>query len=261
MDLQDFFGVNVLKRFETYLDSEEFKKWLEDEFPPTDPEHVSPISAVILDNDFRRFWDWRTPLKHVLWQYVLSGDTAAALAPDGTIQNVGGKLRFVLRENKNSVEAQTHLYLVQPGDFPFQGAGTHRGFTGGVSGRKQEEDWAIFCHLVDHLISLLDQVVTQASETCQALRRLPGCPPGLKYMNVIALREDVDPSADVQEFFAGEGDLLMKARNAMSRARINTIAELIWTPNEEILRVEHVGPRTMSFINERIKYITFQFAA
>lgn len=198
-DLDDYYGVDVGEALNRYIHSEGFGAWLDATYPGDHPS----ISFVTLNNDFRSEWDWRNPLNpaHIQFSWVIWGDFDAAMAPDGTMQNIEGKLRFVLRENMNSVEAETMKYLVQAGDFPFQGAGTYKGFTGGVSGRSKREDWQIYCHLIDYLVDLMDQVATEASKACDVLRDKPNCPKGLKYMNVKAFKRGFDPEVSLREFF------------------------------------------------------------
>jgi hypothetical protein len=76
--------------------------------------------------------------------------------------NVEHKLRFVLRTGLDSSEAVTRPDLVEPGDFAFAGAGHYRGYTGGVSGLKQESDWWVFCRLVDRLIGIRTRLARAA---------------------------------------------------------------------------------------------------
>lgn len=186
LDLENFFGIDAKAQFELYLDSDEFVEWLEANCPATDPEYPDPVSFALLNPDWRDFYDWRNPFggNNLLFSYVASGDVVAGMEPDGTMENVEHKLRFVLRTGLNSVEAQTRLDLVRPGDFPHEGAGTYRGYTGGVSGRKAPQDWIIFCHLVDKLIEILQQIGAQANARCDIERKVPDCKVGTKYLNV-----------------------------------------------------------------------------
>jgi hypothetical protein len=218
----------------------------------------------LLNNDYRSAWDWRNPLDHVLLQAVIWGDVDAGMAPDGTMENVGGKLRFVLREGMDSVEAETSLHLVQPGDFPWQGAGTYRGFTGGVSGRTKREDWLIFCHLVDHLIDLMNQVAERAHATCEILRNLPCCPKGIKYMNVIALKRGFDPNIGLREFF-GDSDAVVETLDALLKfVGVQSFAGMFLFYLDGTLeqyRPLRENEVSMRIIKERIAQITFSFAS
>lgn len=177
MDLENFFGVNVRSQFEAYVDSPEFDAWLKANTNGSDP-----VSFAVLENRQRDDWHWTAPLRNCTFRYVVSGYVGKGMEPDGTMENVERKLRFVLRTGLNSVEARTRPDLIQPGDFPHEGAGTYRGYTGGVSGRKAPEDWRIFCHLVDKLIELLGTVGTKVLNKCDELRKDPNALVGTKYL-------------------------------------------------------------------------------
>lgn len=260
-NLEDYFGVNVHEEFTNYLVSPELQKWLDTNYPGAHPS----ISFALLNNDFRSEWNWRNPLgnvDHVLIQSVIWGDVSAGLAPDGTMENVDAKLHFVVREGLDSVEAETHLYLVQPGDFPFQGAGTYRGFTGGVSGRTKREDWMIFCHLVDYLIDLLNQVAERANETCAALRNLDGCPKGLKYMDVIALKRDFDYDAKLWEVFADTEEGNRVAGVLSGQLGLETMVQVLFWEYQGNLKVGHIiTDADRKVIEEHIEKVKFAFAA
>lgn len=262
-DLEDFFGVDVDTEFTRYLSSPKLKAWLDTNYPGDQPS----ISFALLNNDYRSEWDWRDPLgnrSHTLIKFVIWGDVEAGMAPDGTMDNVGSKLRFVVREGMDSVEAETNLYLVQPGDFPLEGAGTYRGFTGGVSGRKKREDWLIFCHLVDYLINLMNQVARQAHATCEVLRALPNCPSGIKYMNVIALKRDFDPEISLWEFF-GDSEGAAETLDVLTDfVGVQSFADMFFLYLDG--RLEQYRPLkesevSMRIIKERVEQVTFAFAA
>lgn len=262
-DLEDYFGVDVEAEFNRYLDSPEFISWLDTNYPGDNPS----ISFALLNNDYRSEWDWRNPLgnrAHVLLRAVIWGDVEAGMAPDGTMQNVGGKLRFVLREGMDSVEAETNLHLVQAGDFPWQGAGTHRGFTGGVSGRTKREDWMIFCHLVDYLIDLMNQVAERAHATCEILRNLEGCPVGVKYMNVIALKQDFDPNIDLRELLGDSEGAAETLADLTEFVGLKTFAGMLhsyMSGKLEMYRPFKESESHMRIVKEHIDQATFAFAA
>lgn len=262
-NLESYFGVNVHEEFTRYLVSVEFQKWLDTNYPGDTPS----ISFALFNNDFRSEWDWRDPfgnLNHLHGMWVIWGDTADAMAPDGTMNNVESKLRFVLREGLDSVEAETNLHLVQPGDFPWQGAGTYRGFTGGVSGRKKREDWLIYCHLINHLIDLMNQVATEAFNACEVLRHLPNCPLRLKYMTVVAFKRGFDPTINLREFFGETIEDLRALEFLTTYLQLKTFADLFFLyavndlePNAQF----YEGHVPMEMILRRIHEATFSFAA
>ena len=134
----------VMKRFSTWFRTAgkaEFKnKYGQD----------AELSLVILRQGFVH--DWRDPLKEAA---VWSTDFDKGDGEGGFVMNVERKLHFSLRTGLNSVEARYNKHLILPGDFPYQGAGWHRGFTGGVSGLKEESDWWVFCFCVDRHGDLL----------------------------------------------------------------------------------------------------------
>ncbi len=121
------------------------------------------FAGVILDNRTRWSWDWTNPLAHVLHQVSIGSPERVR----ELVRNIGGKLHFVLRENEDSVVAESRHDLLEPGDFPFQGAGTYRGYTGGVSGLLSESDWWLFCRLVDKLIELRAEAAKPAVMACK----------------------------------------------------------------------------------------------
>lgn len=74
--------------------------------------------------------------------------------PQGLQENVLHKLQWCLRTGMNSAEANYHPELLEEGDYPYEGAGCHRGFWGGVSGLHEESDWWVFKQIVDQLIGM-----------------------------------------------------------------------------------------------------------
>ena len=100
--------------------------------------------------------DWREALNTVLLEY---GTPKIDGSEGGTRENVERKLRFSLRTGLNSSEAKYHRHRILPGDFPYEGAGCHRGFWGGVSGLQEEQDWWIFRRCVDMLVELREDDV------------------------------------------------------------------------------------------------------
>ncbi|HSX01598.1 MAG TPA: hypothetical protein VLF67_05135 [Candidatus Saccharimonas sp.] len=107
---------------------------------------------------------------------VANGEGEKFTGPEGLFANIEHKLAFVDRTGLNSSEARNRPDLVEPGDFPFEGAGTYRGYTGGVSGGKEESDWWIFCQVVDRWIEL------RASSAAPAIAACKDRQPGWKYL-------------------------------------------------------------------------------
>jgi hypothetical protein len=98
----------------------------------------------------------------------------------GLQANVDGKLAFVLRTGLDSSEAQTRADLVEPGDFPMAGAGTYRGYKGGVSGLAAADDWIVFCWIVDKVIQLRAAAAQAAISACK--NRDPNAGADIKYL-------------------------------------------------------------------------------
>ena len=183
MNLHNVFGVNVHDMFMDWFDGE-FAEMFEGRFPD------KGMTLVVLKNDnlVELEQNWRYPQGFELIVAHM-GDEAVATTKDGTYDNVKGKLRFVVRTGRNSVAAETQQNLVQPGDFPWEGAGNYMGYIGGVSGLAKEEDWEMFCICVDKLIELLKDVNSVAMTISDNLRKKPGCPSGAKYLNGINASE------------------------------------------------------------------------
>jgi hypothetical protein len=104
------------------------------------------------------------------------GDPELMQGDEGLEANVTHKMCFVARTGLPSSEACIRPDLVEPGDFPWEGAGVYRGYFGGVSGLKEESDWWVFRRIVDKLIELRAAVGQQAIQASKD--RLPG----MKYM-------------------------------------------------------------------------------
>jgi hypothetical protein len=179
MNLSNVFGVNVHGMFMDWFNGE-FTEMFEGRFPG------KGMTLVILDTDdiIELERHWRDPMGRAMIVAHI-GDKETAVTNNGTMQNVEGKLRFVLRTGRNSVDAETQQDLVSPGDFPWEGAGHYRNNIGGVSGLAKEEDWEMLCICVDKLIDLLKQVNTAAMAMSDKLRRKTDCPAGAKYLNGI----------------------------------------------------------------------------
>lgn len=189
LDLTNHFGIDVKRRLNDWFHGE-FATEFAERFPD------KGITLVILDpdNTLQACLDWRTPLAHEIFVGVL-GDAKASNEPGGTYNNVAGKLTYVLRTNSVvSRSAETDYAMLRPGDFPWEGAGMHEDFLGGVSGLAKEDDWEVYCQCIDKLRELLEAVGKKAKETADELRGTEGAPRGAKYLNGIVLTdEDVWP--------------------------------------------------------------------
>ena len=190
MNLTNVFGINV---------EEQFLEWFNGEFATEFAERFPDkgMTLIVLDGDepITIMENWETPLNFTLITAHL-GDEEAAIAADGTEDNVVGKLRFCLRTMMDSAEAERRPDLVREGDFPHEGAGEYKGYYGGVSGLKKEEDWEIFCRCVDKLIELLAAVNSAAIAKADELREQEDCPRGTKYLNGISLAADKPDDAN-----------------------------------------------------------------
>lgn len=184
MDLIDVFGINVKDQFLNWFNGD-FAKMFGERFPG------KSMTLIILDPDdlIDLMTSWRNPLSYEIIEAHL-GDEGATTDPDGTRDNVVGKLRFVLRTLSDSVVAETEPQLVREGDFPWEGAGSYEGYIGGVSGLRKEDDWKIFCMCVDKLNELVGAVNIAAMARAAELREQDDCPAGTKYLQGIDLTEE-----------------------------------------------------------------------
>lgn len=122
----------------------ELNEWFDGEFTRDFHEKYgdeAEISVVIFDGSING-----NPVPG--WQRGIGTD-AKIDGPEGLTSNVLHKGRFVLRTGLDSSEARNHPELVEPGDFPWEGAGTYRGKKGGASGLNEESDWWVFRRVVD----------------------------------------------------------------------------------------------------------------
>lgn len=167
MDLKDIFGVNVEEQFLAWFHGE-FTEKFHKRFPEAEGLTLLILNPETWIDSVQYHY---SPADEILVEAVI-GDQDKASADGGTNQNVLGKLRFVLRTTQDSRLAEDELvYLLQPGDFPYEGAGEHRHFFGGVSGLAKEDDWRVFCECVDKLIELLMPVCQAARERAEQMRK------------------------------------------------------------------------------------------
>ena len=183
MELHNVFGVNVYQMFMDWFNGE-FTEMFSERFP----EKGMTLVILSSDNLVELEQNWRHPQGFELIVAHI-GDEAVATAKDGTYDNVKGKLRFVLRTGLNSVAAETQQDRVRAGDFPWEGAGHHMGYIGGVSGLAKKEDSEMLRICIDKLREMLKEVNTVAMTISDNLRKKPDCPSGSKYLNGINASE------------------------------------------------------------------------
>jgi len=137
--------------------------WFTTEFMPEFHKKYgkdAEIAVVILRNDVTV--DWANPLD----------DSPLVLANvkerrwEELVDNIAGKLRFVLRTGRNSADARHRPDLLEPGDFPFEGAGAYMNRTGGASGLMEESDWWVFKRVVEQYNKLRAKYTAPAVEAC-----------------------------------------------------------------------------------------------
>lgn len=191
LDLSNHFGINV---------AEKFLGWFHGEFATEFAERFPDkgISLVVIDPDniVKVMLEWDDPLGNAILVSYL-GDQEAHTKADGTLQNVVGKLRYVLRTaEETSLPAETDFASVRPGDFPWEGAGGYRGLCGGVSGLDKADDWAVYKQCIDKLTEILEAVGKKALERTEQLRKSDDPPVGARYCNVTLSDEDVWPSPE-----------------------------------------------------------------
>jgi hypothetical protein len=135
----------------------------------------SPFAVVVLSNRVRH--DWTNPFKSgsVLLRFAY-GSEEKVNGEEGLYANVERKLRFVLRTGLDSSWSETHPHLLEPGDFPYRGAGTANDFVGGVSGFSQDQDWAVFERFTSAFTDVRESAAMNAVAECIA--RVPG----MKYL-------------------------------------------------------------------------------
>jgi hypothetical protein len=161
---QEYFGEEIDVALQNWL-MDEFKAVLHRKYGED-----AEVGVVILD-----------PAASYSWQNRIAGDYISCGNADDPryselVENVEHKLRFVLRTGLNSSEATIRPDLVEPGDFPYEGAGFYRGYCGGASGLNEETDWWVFRRTVDKLIEL------RSAAAAPAIAASKGRVPGMKFM-------------------------------------------------------------------------------
>lgn len=120
--------------------------------------------AVFIANSAVRL-DWTDPFGSGTPGGVVLGNVTGNRMTE-LIDNVVGKLRFVLRTGRPSADARHRPDLLEPGDFPFEGAGTYMGRTGGASGLMEESDWWVFKRVVEQYNKLRAELTKSAVDAC-----------------------------------------------------------------------------------------------
>lgn len=176
-------SVNAGKpRFGVDIDAELLDWWYEEYLPELRRRHGDDINVatVVLDPMMYDLLDWERSLAQELYRLVSGDRDSEVFAGEvGLVANIGGKLAFVLRTGLDSLEAEKRPDLVEPGDFPWEGAGTYRGYKGGTSGLAKESDWRVFMDVVDKTIELR---AAAAQTPLASWDRLPDAGPSLKYL-------------------------------------------------------------------------------
>jgi hypothetical protein len=188
LNLNNHFGIDVQVRFDAWFHGE-FAAEFQERWPG------KGISLVVLDPDSRvaACLDWDTPLNHAVIVDFL-GNEESHEKKGGTLNNVAGKLQYVLRTSCDSLRAETDYAYLRPGDFPWEGAGERKDFIGGVSGLAKEEDWEVFGRCIDRLIELLGKVGRAAKAKAESLHTSDDPPIGAKYLHVTLTDDEVWPS-------------------------------------------------------------------
>lgn len=141
----------------------------------------SEIVVCILDPTLPH--DWRNPLTNLAYRLVGSSDPEHADGAEGLCANIAGKLAFYLRTGLASRLAESRPDLVEPGDFPHEGAARYRNYHGGASGLPcGADDWEVYCDCVDKLIEL------RAAAAATAIQESRDRVPGRKYLGGSPLR-------------------------------------------------------------------------
>jgi hypothetical protein len=190
MELANYFGIDVSARFDGWFRTD-FADMIKARFGMD-----KIMSLIILDPDDAcdALVNWREPLRNAMITADI-GSADRVTSPTGTRNNVCGKLRYVLRTGRNSVEAETSHGSRREGDFPWEGAGIYypagSGLTyiGGVSGLAKEEDWEMFVHCVEQLHGMIVMVDAAAKHKYDSLRAADDLPDEWKYMDGLTISQ------------------------------------------------------------------------
>lgn len=216
MDLTNHFGINVEKRFKNWFHGE-FADYFAVRFPD------QTMTLVILDPDraISSSLDWDKPEKHAMI-ILYQGPKRYHAKPGGTLENVYGKLRYVLRVFDDSIRSELAIEddRLRPGDFPWEGAGWYFACFGGVSGLSKEEDWEMFCLCVDKLMELL----SAAGRAARAKREKQQNDPKGKYLHVTISKKQF--RAALKEVVEGHGDSSVAARMQATLDEITTLVDV-----------------------------------
>jgi hypothetical protein len=141
------------------------KIWFTDEFLPEFYEKYgqgAEIAVVILRNDVTP--SWTNPIERDTVALILSNVTDDRHYE--LVENVAGKLRFMLRTSRPSADARHRPDLLEAGDFPFEGAGIYMNRRGGASGLMEESDWWVFKRVVEKYNAMRANLTQPAVEAC-----------------------------------------------------------------------------------------------
>ncbi len=216
MDLTNHFGINVKNFFKNWFHGE-FAEYFAARFPD------QTMTLVILDPDrtFEYFINWKKPEKYAMLA-LYQGPKRHHAKPGGTLENVYGKLRYTLRVIDDSIQSEQAISddQLRPGDFPWEGAGWHFDYIGGVSGLSKEEDWEIFCLCVDKLMELL----SAAGRAARAKRDERPKDPKDKYLYVTISKKEFRSA--LKAVVAEHGDSSVAARMQATLDEITMLVEV-----------------------------------
>jgi hypothetical protein len=139
--------------------------WFNEEFIPECRKKYGDnfeIAVVIIGNGAKP--SWQKPYEGANPLILSNVDVPRR---DELVKNVWGKLQFVLRTGRPSSDARLRPDLIEPGDFPFEGAGIYEDRSGGASGDKEEVDWWTFRRCVDKYNQLRAEMVMPAVTACK----------------------------------------------------------------------------------------------
>ncbi len=163
-----YFGMNLQSRMQAWFSASFYFEVLRRKYGDG-----CMIAGAILDSTLQH--DWQDPLANMA-VCLQHGTEERIGGPEGLLANVQGKLHFCLRTRLNSSEARLRPDLLEPGDFPYEGAGFYRGYAGGVSGLSEEQDWWVFCRMVDEYIEFRASAAERFVVASKARK------PGMKYL-------------------------------------------------------------------------------
>jgi hypothetical protein len=99
------------------------------------------------------------------------------IGQEGLQENIERKFYAIQRLGERSLIFEERPDLLEPGDFPYDGAGIYRNYPGGASGLPTGAlDWRVFADVVDVLIEM------RSAAAARAVNASKGDLPGWKYL-------------------------------------------------------------------------------